>query len=93
MFWLFSGRPTQLSTILYPSTADDANQQFVCLTLNMKFPSKYPDEKPVIELRNPRGLGEDFLANVFKQCQEKCDQFSGCPVIYEIIEVRILSLV
>lgn len=78
----------ELQTIIYPSTADDANQQYVCLTLVLKFPPNYPDQQPLIELRNPRGLGEDFLANVLKLCHEKCDQFSGSPVIYEIIEVN-----
>lgn len=53
----------------------------------MKFLPEYPDQQPLIELRNPRGLGEDFLANALKLCHEKCNHFSGSPVIYEIIEV------
>lgn len=92
MWHFFSGRPVELQTVLYPSTADDANQQYVCLTLVMNFPPGYPDQKPVINLRNPRGLGDDFLANAVKLCHDKCDQFSGSPVIYEIIEVRLLLL-
>ena len=54
----------------------------------MKFPPDYPDQPPAIKLKNPRGLGEDFLANALKLCHEKCDHFSGSPVIYEIIEVH-----
>ena len=58
--------------------------------LIMKFPPSYPEQQPVIDLRNPRGLGEDFIANTLKLCHEKCLQFSGSPVIYEIIEVRLV---
>lgn len=87
--WFSSGRPLELQTTLYPSTADDANQQYVCLQLYLKFPPKYPEEKPLVELRNPRGLGDDFLANALKQCHEKCSCFSGSPVIYELIEVTV----
>jgi hypothetical protein len=42
-----------------------------------------------VNLKNPRGLGDDFLANALKLCNEKCQDFSGSPVIYEIIEVHI----
>lgn len=82
-----SGRPLELQHTLYPSTADDANQHYVCLTLVMKFPPGYPDQQPTIALKNPRGLGDDFLANALKLCNEKCAHFSGSPVIYEIIEL------
>ena len=82
-----SGRPLELQTTLYPSTADETGQQFVCLQLHMKFPPKYPDQAPAVQLRNPRGLGDDFVANALKQCQEKCSCFVGSPVIYELIEV------
>ena len=58
----------------------------------MKFPPDYPDQPPAIKLKNPRGLGEDFLANALKLCHEKCDHFSGSPVIYEIIEVHFKSI-
>lgn len=85
--FVFSGGPVRLQTVLYPSTADDANQQYVCLTLVMNFPPNYPEEEPQIELKNPRGLGDDFLANVLNECREKCASFAGCPVIYEITEV------
>lgn len=84
-----SGRPLELQTTLYPSTADDANQHYVCVTVIMKFPLDYPDHMPIVELKNPRGLADDFLSNALKKCHEKCRDFSGSPVIYEIIEVSI----
>ena len=90
-FFFVSGRPLELQTTLYPSTADDANQHYVCLTLVLKFSASYPDEMPLVELKNPRGLGEDFIGKVLKKCHEKCSYFSGSPVIYEIIEVIILK--
>lgn len=86
-----SGRPIEFRHTLYPSTADDANQHYVCLTLVMKFPAGYPDQPPSVNLKNPRGLGDDFLANALKLCNEKCQDFSGSPVIYEIIEVAVFS--
>jgi len=57
----------------------------------MKFPAGYPDQPPTVNLKNPRGLGDDFLANALKLCNEKCQDFSGSPVIYEIIEVLVSS--
>jgi len=82
-----SGRPLELQTTLYPSTADDANQHYVCVTVILKFPLDYPDHMPIVELKNPRGLTDDFLSNAMKMCHEKCTDFSGSPVIYEIIEL------
>jgi len=82
-----SGRPLELQTTLYPSTADDANQHYVCVTVVIKFPLDYPDHIPIVELKNPRGLADDFLSSTMKKCHEKCTDFSGCPVIYEIIEL------
>lgn len=84
------GRPLELQTTLFPSTAAVTDQRYVCLTLNMKFSPDYPEEPPQLELKNPRGLGEDFLANVLECCKEKCATFAGSPVMYEVLEVSFI---
>ena len=83
-----NGRPVQLQTILYPATADEADQHYVCLTLIIKLVPEYPDQKPpVIELKNPRGLADDFVDNALRQCYERCAAYSGSLVVFEVIEV------
>lgn len=72
---------------MYPWTALDTQQQYVRVDLTVSLPSQYPDISPVVTLRNPRGLEETTLAAIESQIRDKCDDFLGQPVIYEIINV------
>lgn len=87
LFLFFSGFPTTVETKVFPSTADDALQQYVCLTLVVDISPGYPDVVPNVQLRNPRGLDDSVLIRIEKEIKEKCSNFCGQPVIYELIEV------
>lgn len=73
--------------MIFPSTADDALQQYVCLTLVVELPPGYPDVAPVVLLRNPRGLDDSVLGRIDREVKEKCESYCGQAVIYELIEV------
>ena len=82
-----------VETEVYPCTALDTQQQYVRVTLEIQLPSTYPDTAPVIRLRNPRGLDDSVLEKIEQQIREKCDDYIGQPVIFEIIEVELLPLI
>ncbi|XP_069705618.1 E3 ubiquitin-protein ligase RNF25 [Periplaneta americana] len=82
-----SGYPEAVETVLFPSTADDALQQYVCLTLVVELPPGYPDVPPVTSLRNPRGLDDSVLGRIERETKEKCESYRGQAVIYELIEL------
>lgn len=82
-----SGSPIEVETVLFPATADDALQQYVCVTLVVELPPNYPDVLPVVHLRNPRGLDDSVLAKIEEETKMKCKDYHGQPVIYELIEL------
>lgn len=84
------GYPEQLKTTVFPSTAHDTNKQYVCVTLEVNLPPNYPDCEPAVNLRNPRGLDDSTLDHMSKAIREKCAEYLGQPVIFELIEVRLL---
>lgn len=73
--------------MIFPSTADDTLQQYVCLTLVVELPPGYPDVAPAVSLRNPRGLDDSVLGRIDREVKEKCESYCGQAVIYELIEV------
>lgn len=81
--------PQVIETVLHPSTGDDVEQQYVCVTLVVKLTPGYPDSIPEVTLRNPRGLDDDILANIHVQIREKIADCLGSPVIFELIEVSL----
>ncbi|CAG2059309.1 unnamed protein product [Timema podura] len=86
-----SGSPVSVEIVVVPSTAHDALQQYVCLTLVVDLPLGYPDVIPTLQLRNPRGLDDVVISRVEQDAKEKCDSFCGQPVIYELIELYVHS--
>lgn len=76
---------------MFPSTADDANQQFVCVTLEVIVTPNYPDCEPIIKLRNPRGLDDGTIEKLNQDIKDKCVEFIGQSVIFELIEVSFIS--
>lgn len=73
---------------MFPSTADDAKQQYVCITLEVTLVPGYPDREPAIQLRNPRGLDDSLINEINSAAKDKCVECIGQPVIFELIEVR-----
>lgn len=83
--------PYLIETVVRPSTADDIDQQYVCVTLEVKLTPGYPDSSPEVTLRNPRGLDDRILAALNLQIKEKLADRVGVAVIYELIEVSSYS--
>lgn len=80
--------PHSIETVVHPSTGDDIDQQFVCVTLEVTFTPQYPDVSPEVTLRNPRGLDDLLLASINSQIRDKLTDCLGQPVVFELIEVR-----
>ncbi|CAH1178886.1 unnamed protein product [Phaedon cochleariae] len=85
-------RPEIVKTTIFPSTADEVDKQYVCVTLEVNLPETYPDCEPSVQLKNPRGLDESTINNIQKAIKDKCMEFLGQPVIYELIELIRESL-
>ncbi|KAM3965096.1 E3 ubiquitin-protein ligase RNF25 [Aphomia sociella] len=79
--------PHIIETVVHPSTGDDVDQQFVCVTLEVKLTSEYPDSSPEVALRNPRGLDDELLATINSQIRDKLVDCLGQPVVFELIEL------
>ncbi|XP_072949452.1 E3 ubiquitin-protein ligase RNF25 [Epargyreus clarus] len=79
--------PKSLETVVHPSTGDDTEQQYVCVTLEVKLTPEYPDSSPVVILKNPRGLDDCVLASIHSQIFEKLSKSLGQPVLFELIEL------
>ncbi|XP_017891169.1 E3 ubiquitin-protein ligase RNF25 isoform X2 [Ceratina calcarata] len=81
------GEPECIETVLFPSTGEDSQSQYVCVTLIVRLPVGYPDTSPTISLRNPRGLDEDTVRLMRSDAEAKCKDFIGQPVMFELIEL------
>ncbi|ENN71428.1 E3 ubiquitin-protein ligase RNF25 [Dendroctonus ponderosae] len=76
-----------VKSVIFPSTANEVDKQYVCVTLEVKLPEDYPDSKPIIALKSPRGLDDSTIDHLHNEIQKKCDEYLGQPVIYELIEL------
>ncbi|XP_003690613.1 E3 ubiquitin-protein ligase RNF25 [Apis florea] len=81
------GEPEYIETVLFPSTGEDSQSQYVCVTLIVQLPVGYPDISPTINLRNPRGLDENTVRLMQSDAEAKCKNFIGQPVMFELIEL------
>ncbi|XP_068100246.1 E3 ubiquitin-protein ligase RNF25 [Hyperolius riggenbachi] len=75
-----------LRITLTPATADDAESQYVCLTLQLSLPPPYPDVPPEISVSNPRGLCDEQIHCITDALRSTAAQAVGGPVLYELIE-------
>ncbi|KAK8738776.1 hypothetical protein OTU49_003667, partial [Cherax quadricarinatus] len=81
------GVPNGVEVVVVPATAQNIEEQHVRVTLVLSLPPEYPDTIPVITLRNPRGVDDYVLEKIKQESKQKCEEYLGCPVIYELIEV------
>ncbi|XP_041979276.1 E3 ubiquitin-protein ligase RNF25 [Aricia agestis] len=81
------GVPKIIETVIHPSTADNIDQQFVCITLEVRLTPDYPDSSPEVFLRNPRGLDDQLLSIINTKIREMLNINLGNPVIFELIEL------
>lgn len=91
MFVYFSGAPETIEVLVFPSTAEDSQSQYVCVRLVVKIVPGYPDVCPVVSLRNPRGLDEKSVNLIETEAEDKCKLFAGQPVMFELIQVIIIT--
>ncbi|VEN43047.1 unnamed protein product [Callosobruchus maculatus] len=81
------GCPELIKTTIFPSTANEVDKQYVCVTLEVKLPEEYPDCEPLVQLRNPRGLDDSTINHLYKSIKDKCAENVGQPVIFELIDL------
>ncbi|XP_052121372.1 E3 ubiquitin-protein ligase RNF25 isoform X1 [Frankliniella occidentalis] len=81
------GTPYLVEADVFPATADDTDQQYVRVTLEVKLNPGYPDNPPEVLLRNPRGLDDERLRVIMEQIEEKCQSCCGDPILYDLIEL------
>ncbi|XP_068633421.1 E3 ubiquitin-protein ligase RNF25 [Battus philenor] len=79
--------PTVIETVVHPSTGEDVDQRFVCVTLEVQLTPNYPDSVPDVILRNPRGLDDKLIAHINSQIKNKLKACLGQPVVFELIEL------
>ncbi|XP_033748364.1 uncharacterized protein DDB_G0287625-like [Pecten maximus] len=86
------GHPSSISLQLHPSTGEDVNKKFVCMTLVLNLPGSYPMELPEIIIRNPRGIGEEELESLHEAINQLAEERRGGHMLYDIIELAKESL-
>ncbi|XP_034831911.1 E3 ubiquitin-protein ligase RNF25 isoform X1 [Maniola hyperantus] len=82
-----NGVPRVIETVIHPSTGDQLDQQYVCVTLEVKLTPDYPESSPEVTLRNPRGLDERVVSKIHSKIKEKLDRHVGNPIVFELIEI------
>lgn len=81
-----------IEILVFPSTGNDSQSQYVCVRLIVKLITGYPDISPEVNFRNPRGLDEGTMKLIQSEAEEKCHDFVGQPVMFELIEVRKMKI-
>ncbi|GAB6030172.1 RING finger protein 25 [Chamberlinius hualienensis] len=79
--------PKVVSINLHPATADNANEQYVRLTLVLKLSPNYPNELPEITIKSPRGLSDTHIERISKDLNEHAQQSRGNAMLFELIEI------
>ena len=82
-----TSRPTEICVKLTPLTASEQEKQYVSLELVVKISESYPLSPPLLGVKNPRGLEDDAVATLLSEMAERCEDYKGCPVMFELIEM------
>lgn len=82
-----NNRPTDLAIQINPLTEGEQEKQYVSLTLSVHLPPEYPGCPPKIQVRNPRGLEDGAVNGLLSDMEARCDEYQGCPVLFELIEL------
>jgi len=82
-----SERPKEISIKITPLTASEQEKQYVSLTLVISLPLAYPNAPPTLGVRNPRGLEDSAIAGLLDEMNTRCEEYVGCPVLFELIEM------
>ncbi|XP_047533687.1 E3 ubiquitin-protein ligase RNF25 [Vanessa atalanta] len=76
-----------IETVVHPSTGDQIDLQYVCVTLVVKLTPDYPESSPEVFLKNSRGLDDSLLSDIDLKIKEKLDRHVGNPIVFELIEI------
>ncbi|KAJ8966766.1 hypothetical protein NQ317_016978 [Molorchus minor] len=79
-----TGYPELVKTTIFPSTANEVEKQYVCSTSW----EGYPDCEPFIQLRNPRGLDDSTINNLYlSRPKQSVPSFLANLLFFELIEL------
>jgi len=82
-----SDRPKDLYIKITPLTEGEQEKQYVSLTLVIALPEGYPGSPPSLGVRNPRGLEDTAVKGLLAEMTQRCEDYRGCPVLFELIEM------
>lgn len=86
-FFVFSNFPELIETTIFPTTGDDTDSQYVCITLQIRPGSEYPEVKPDFKLKGPRGLDDSGIEAIERSVAAKLDECVGQPVVFDLIDL------
>uniref|UniRef100_A0A336KUQ1 CSON014671 protein n=1 Tax=Culicoides sonorensis TaxID=179676 RepID=A0A336KUQ1_CULSO len=84
---LESNFPELIETTIFPTTCEDTERQYVCITLQIMPTKEYPETKPDFKLRNPRGLDDSCINSIEKAIKAKLEESIGLPVVFDLIDL------
>ncbi|XP_048770535.2 uncharacterized protein LOC125676746 isoform X2 [Ostrea edulis] len=87
-----SGWPELISLQLHPSTGDEVEKKYVCITLELQPTQMYPHDIPSIDIKYPRGIGEEEVNRLQTSLMTLATELQGGPMLYDLIELAKESL-
>ncbi|XP_065090532.1 E3 ubiquitin-protein ligase RNF25 [Ochlerotatus camptorhynchus] len=81
------GIPEMIETTVFPTVGEEVDSQYVCITLQVLPGPGYPDVKPSIKLKNPRGLDDHIINSIDAAVKQKLDESVGQPVVFDLIDL------
>lgn len=87
MHFRCSDFPELIETTVFPTTGEDTDKQYVCVTLQIMPTDKYPETKPEFKLKAPRGLDDGGIAAIERAIMLKLDESLGQPVVFDLIDL------
>uniref|UniRef100_A0A182Y1N9 Uncharacterized protein n=1 Tax=Anopheles stephensi TaxID=30069 RepID=A0A182Y1N9_ANOST len=82
-----SGFPEMIETTVFPTVGEELESQYVCITLQVLPTAGYPDVRPNVKLRNPRGLDDNIIGQIERAVQQKLTESIGQPVVFDLIDL------
>lgn len=64
----------------------DLQQFHVQIDLKVKYTPEYPNELPILNLENEKGLSSDHVRSLYRQLVKKANELKGGEMIYELCQ-------
>lgn len=87
IFDRFSDFPEMIETTVFPTTCEDTDRQYVCITLQIMPTNRYPETKPDFKLKAPRGLDDHGVTVIERAITQKLEESLGQPVVFDLIDL------